>query len=107
MRAIVFIAGNNGQANTNERIAAATKVRAGCLSKVLQGLNRAGLVISQRGLGGGFSLAKRPEEMTIFEIVEAVDPLPQIRTCPLNIKAHGTELCALHRRLDEATATRR
>lgn len=104
LRAIVFMAEKHGQADTNRRIAAATKVPAGYLSKVLQGLSRAGLLVSRRGLGGGFSLAKAPEDMTIFEILEAVEPLPRIHTCPLKIKAHGTNLCALHRRLDEVTA---
>jgi Rrf2 family transcriptional regulator, nitric oxide-sensitive transcriptional repressor len=104
LRAIVFLAEPHGAAQTNQQIAAATKVPAGYLSKVLQGLSRAGLVVSQRGLGGGFALARAPEEMTILEIVEAVDPLPRIRSCPLKIKEHETTLCALHRRLDEATA---
>lgn len=104
LRAIVFMAETHGTAHTNQQIAAATKVPAGYLSKVLQGLSRARLVVSRRGLGGGFALAKAPEGMTILEIVEAVDPLPRIHSCPLKIKEHGTNLCALHRRLDEATA---
>ncbi len=104
LRAIVFMAETHDEAHTNQQIAAATKVPAGYLSKVLQGLTRSGLVVSWRGLGGGFALAKAPEEMTILEIVDAVDPLPRIHSCPLQIKEHGTNLCALHRRLDEATA---
>lgn len=94
-----------GEANTTGRIAAMTKVPAGYLSKVLQNLARAGLVVSQRGLGGGFTLTKPSDEMTIYEIVQAVDPLPRIRSCPLKLKEHAKELCALHRRLDDATAT--
>jgi Rrf2 family protein len=104
LRAIVFMAETHDAAHTNQQIAAVTKVPAGYLSKVLQGLSRAGLVVSRRGLGGGFALARAPEEMTVLEIVEAVDPLPRIHSCPLKIKEHGTKLCALHRRLDEATA---
>jgi hypothetical protein len=34
-----------------------------------------------------------------------LDPIERIRTCPLKIKAHGTTLCALHRKLDDAIAT--
>jgi Rrf2 family transcriptional regulator, nitric oxide-sensitive transcriptional repressor len=104
LRAIVFMAETQGTAHTTEQIAAATKVPAGYLSKVLQGLSRAGLVVSRRGLGGGFALAKAPEEITILEVVEALDPLPRILSCPLKIKEHESNLCALHRRLDEATA---
>jgi Rrf2 family protein len=70
----------------------------------MQGLARQGLVNSQRGLHGGFSLARAPEEMTIYEVVQAVDPIPRITRCPLNLPAHKHELCALHCRLDEAAA---
>ncbi|MCA9817717.1 MAG: Rrf2 family transcriptional regulator, partial [Cyanobacteria bacterium HKST-UBA01] len=75
------------------------------LSKVLQSLSRAGLVKSQRGLGGGFSLAKAPATTTILEIINAVDPIKRIETCPLDLSSHGVVLCALHKRLDEAIAS--
>lgn len=66
----------------------------GYLSKVLQSLARAGLITSQRGLGGGFRLAKPPNAITIYEVVQAVDAGPRIRECPLHL--------ALHARLDAA-----
>ncbi|MEZ4537577.1 MAG: Rrf2 family transcriptional regulator [Cyanobacteriota/Melainabacteria group bacterium] len=74
LRAMVFLAMNQDNAQVTERIAGGTKVPASYLSKVLQSLSRAGLVKSQRGLGGGFSLAKAPESTTILEIINAVDP---------------------------------
>jgi Rrf2 family nitric oxide-sensitive transcriptional repressor len=72
------------------------------LSKVLQGLSRSGIVRSQRGVGGGISLGKTPEELTILDVVSAVEPLERIITCPVGLQAHGMRLCTLHRRLDEA-----
>lgn len=104
LRAIVFLAMNTGAAYTTQQISGATKVPAAYLSKVLQSLVRAGLIQSQRGLGGGFILSKSAEDLTILEVLNAVDPLQRIRTCPLGIEAHGTILCALHKRLDDATA---
>ena len=74
------------------------------LSKVLQSLGRAGLVNSQRGIGGGISLAKDPAELTILEVVNAVDPIVRIERCPLGLAAHGVNLCPLHRRVDQALA---
>jgi DNA-binding IscR family transcriptional regulator len=47
-------------------------------------------------------LAKEPAELTILEVVNAVDPIQRIRECPLGLVAHGTHLCPLHRRLDNA-----
>jgi len=70
----------------------------------LQSLAHAGVVRSQRGLGGGMSLAKTPEELTILEVVNAVEPIQRIKTCPLGLAAHGVRLCPLHKRVDNALA---
>ncbi len=104
LRAILFMAEDSEHAHTTGQIAKETQVPAGYLSKVLQNLSRANLVTSQRGLGGGFTLTKDPSELTVYEIVQAVDPLPRILTCPLKRKDHGKNLCPLHRKLDDATA---
>ena len=105
LRAVVHLARFPDSPQTNRQIAEATWVPEGYLSKVLQGLTRAGMISSHRGLYGGFLLIRPPEELTIYEVAKAVDPLPRIRTCPLGLKSHGPNLCPLHRRLDEAMAT--
>ena len=104
LRAIVFLADKSPESRTVEQIALATKVPHAYLSKVMQSLNRGGLVRSQRGLHGGFSLAKSPDKLTILEVVTAVDPIRRIRHCPLDLKSHGVRLCPLHRRMDNALA---
>jgi Rrf2 family protein len=103
LRAIVHLAAQGGRPQTTQQIAAVTRVPAGYLSKVMQGLSRAKLVHSQRGLHGGFTLAVAAADLTVFDVVEAVDPLPRIRRCPLGLKGH-LNLCPLHRRLDSALA---
>jgi len=103
LRAIVYLA-DQGEARTTQEIAAATLVPASYLSKVMQALSRARVVRSQRGLHGGFTLAKEPDELSVWDVIEAVDPIQRIRTCPLGLKAHGAKLCPLHRRLDDALA---
>jgi len=45
---------------------------------------------------------KPPEELTILDVVNAVDPIQRINSCPLDLKTHGGHLCALHRRMDNA-----
>ena len=112
LRAMVHLAGaalNEGGAEfqlpqTAQQIGAATQVPVGYLSKVLQRLSAMDLITSQRGLGGGFKLARSPEEITIYEVLQAVDPLPRIRRCPLGLAAHSANLCPLHKRLDDAMA---
>jgi Rrf2 family protein len=104
LRAAVCLASNREAPMTTQQIAAMAKVPAGYLSKVLQAMGRAGLVDSTRGLGGGFVLMRDPKDLTIYEVIEAVDPVQRIHTCPLGIKSHGENLCPLHRRLDDAMA---
>jgi len=71
---------------------------------VLQSLARADVVKSHRGVKGGFTLVKAPEQITVLEVVNAVDPLRRIERCPLDFETHGSVLCPLHRRLDDAMA---
>ena len=105
LRAIVYLAGDPDAARTSGQISEVTKVPQAYLSKVLKGLSEAGLLSSQRGVGGGFVLARKPAELTILEVVNAVDPIRRIRTCPLGISTHGSRLCPLHRRVDDALAS--
>jgi Rrf2 family protein len=103
LRAIVYLA-DQEVARTTMEIAKTTHVPAGYLAKVMQSLSRAGLVKSQRGLNGGFTLAHDPRELSILVVVNAVDPIQRIAECPLGIPSHGRRLCPLHHRLDEAAA---
>lgn len=105
LRAIVTIAQHDGKPCTARQIAEITQVPAAYLSKLMQGLVRNGLVNSQRGLHGGFVLTQDPEALTIWDIVDAVEPIKRIHDCPLGIQSHGANLCPLHRRLDKAMET--
>jgi len=102
LRAMVYLAQEPDRSHTNQQIARITRVPIGYLAKVLQNLSKAGLITSRRGLGGGFTLARPAEEITIYEVVQAVDPIPRITSCPLKLKAHRDKLCPLHQRLDNA-----
>jgi Rrf2 family protein len=102
LRAAAALAGQPDQPMVTSRLAELTRVPAGYLAKVMQSLGRAGLVNSARGVGGGFTLARPATEISIYDIVQAVDPLQRIRTCPLGLANHGVRLCPLHKRLDDA-----
>lgn len=104
LRAMIYLAQNTESPQPTEEIAKVTKVPAAYLSKVLQSMAKSGLVISQRGLHGGFRLGKSPDEVNILDIVNSVDPIKRIQSCPLGLKSHGTHLCPLHRRMDNAMA---
>ena len=102
LRSVVFLAMRRGAPQTAQQISNETKVPIDYLFKVLQSLNRAGLVQAQRGKNGGFSLVNDPAEISIYDVVQAVEPIKRIPKCPLGLKAHGVRLCSLHRKLDDA-----
>ncbi|MGD1070083.1 MAG: Rrf2 family transcriptional regulator [Bryobacteraceae bacterium] len=102
LRAMVELATRTGEARTAQEIAQASRVPLDYLSKVLNSLVRAGIVSGQRGRGGGFQVVRPVNEITVLEVVSAVDPLRRIRSCPLGLQAHGENLCPLHRKLDDA-----
>lgn len=104
LRVVVFLASIGGKIATTRQIAAATHVPEGYLAKILQILSRANIVSSQRGLHGGSVLARDPASLTVYEVMQTVSPMPRIHTCPLGIASHGTNLCPVHRRLDDAMA---
>jgi Rrf2 family protein len=90
IRALAYLATTPGRAVAGAReIARAENIPAPILGKVLQELVRKGLLESRRGPGGGFRLARRPELITLRDVVAAVDGLDQFLEC-----AVGLERCA-------------
>lgn len=102
LRAMTCLAEQPSQLLTTQWIAETSRVPSDYLAKVLNSLADADLVLSQRGRHGGFSLARPAEELTVLEIVNAVDPIRRIVNCPLDRPEHGEHLCPLHRELDNA-----
>lgn len=103
LRIVTWLAGVPNSSESADRLSEQTKVPRRYLQKVLQDLVAAELVTSRSGPGGGYTLARRPEDITILAVVNAVDPLQRIRHCPLGLKSH-TSLCPLHAELDRAFA---
>jgi Rrf2 family protein len=104
LRAIVFLGNQAGAACTTAQLAGEIDAPPSYLAKVMKGLTRAGIVGSQRGLHGGFTLSSEPSELTILEVVNAVDAFQRIPQCPLGRPAHTSGLCPLHRRMDNVMA---
>jgi Rrf2 family protein len=75
------------------------------LAKIFQNLAKAGLVRSVRGAGGGFALAKSPAEISVLEIVEAVEGRIVFQRCkqdkPECEHVGGCALCGLFERAQD------
>lgn len=67
------------------------------LTKIFQKLNDAGLLTSQRGPKGGVALTKAADEVTLYEIVVAIDGDDLFQECVLGLPGCGdAEPCPLH-----------
>ena len=102
LRAVVWLAQHPAEPQKAKDIAAGIKAAPGYLVKVLQELTKAGILSTRRGSQGGFTLESDPSVLTALEVINAIDPLERIRSCPLDLDSHGEELCPIHRRIDDA-----
>ena len=54
------------------------------LAKIISQLSVAGLIHTARGAHGGVSLAKNPEEISVLEVIEAIDGPVMLNECTTN-----------------------
>ena len=71
LRALVCLAkkAGDGSVMTIDEVANAEEIPAKFLAQIMAELRRGGLVSSRRGKEGGYFLAKRPEEVSLHEVI--------------------------------------
>ena len=104
LRAVLIVASRGGQACPSREIAEVTRVPGPYLSKLMQSLVKSGLLTAQRGPNGGFQLSHSPEDVSLLDIVNSLEPVQRITACPLGIACDSGNLCPLHRSVDDAVA---
>ncbi|RMF68984.1 MAG: SUF system Fe-S cluster assembly regulator [Alphaproteobacteria bacterium] len=75
------LAERSGEQMNAASLAAATGVPQPTVAKLLNALARAGVLVSRRGVGGGFTLARKPDAITLREVIEAADGPIALVTC--------------------------
>jgi Rrf2 family protein len=67
------------------------------LGKVLQLLSREGLVLSQKGLGGGFRLARSADAISLYEVVDPIEHVSRWSGCFMGQgECTDRDPCAVH-----------
>jgi Rrf2 family protein len=67
------------------------------VAKILQDLVRQGLLISAKGRGGGFALARPADQITIYDIVELIDGADALKQCIVGMeKCDDNQPCPQH-----------
>ena len=75
------------------------------VGKVLSTLSQAGLISGTRGPGGGFTFAKPPEEVTLYDVYTLFEREDESDHCPFGGGVCGAgDKCPLHDRLVEVQA---
>ena len=84
-----------GAENLAKRIDAPTNY----LGKSLQHLALQGLVVSQKGFGGGFRLGKNPRQITLYDVVKSTENVSRWSQCAFELKScSDSTACPVHNR---------
>jgi Rrf2 family protein len=97
VRAVAELAAANGEKPVKaERVATAQSIPLNFLENILGELRHAGIVRSQRGAEGGFRLAKPAEQVTVADVIRAVEgPLASVRGGPPEDAAYAGAAASL------------
>jgi len=103
LRAMACLA-MGGSVMTAPALAAQARIPATYLSKVLRMLSVAKLVRGRRGIGGGYELAKSSKEISLLQVIDAIDGVSTAGASELSRPKGDAapRLNDLHGRIDEA-----
>lgn len=85
-----FLVANPAQRYSASQIAKKIHLPIPTVSKILKLLNEARLVNSSRGVNGGYQLSRSPAQITLADVVTAIDGKPAITECNM-----GVDVCSL------------
>lgn len=69
------------EARSSQHVAARTGIPLPTVAKLMKNLNKAGLVASRRGAGGGYSLGREATEITLADVIQAVEGPIALTAC--------------------------
>ncbi len=88
VRAVLFLSGlDNGRRAPTSEIARKQHIPPSFLAKIVSQLSVAGVVQTSRGARGGVSLARAADEISLLEVVEAIDGPIMLNECVFDANA--------------------
>jgi len=98
LQAVVYLAlKKEGERVSIKELAKKLKIPYHFLGKIMQDLSRKGLLVSEKGPRGGFALAMPASQITLLQIVKAIDGDDFTRTCVMGFpECSGKHPCAIH-----------
>jgi Rrf2 family protein len=96
VRAILRIAESHGGPPVSiATIAEEQAISGKYLEQVISPLRRSGLVVSQKGVKGGYTLAEDPAQITLWDVIQALDSHPHLVECIEEPGSCSREDCCL------------
>jgi Rrf2 family protein len=98
VRCILYLCGRkDGVISMADEISSAMNVPKSFASKILQKLSRAGIVASHQGVKGGFSIARKPRDISLLDIVTVIEGPLALNICLESHRACDlSEGCPVH-----------
>jgi Rrf2 family protein len=97
IRCVLCLAESGKETVMMNEIADKAKIPKSFLAKILQRLAKAGIVTSLRGVKGGFKLAKKAADISLLDVVEAMEGTVAMNLCAVDKKACGmSRTCSVH-----------
>jgi Rrf2 family protein len=105
LHAMILVGRSQGNSVNVDEIAKITESSRHHVAKVMQRLAKENYVGSYRGPNGGFFLAKKPEEITLLEIYEAIEGKVIATECPMDKKVCNFNQCFFNNLTYDMTLT--
>ncbi len=97
IRCVYYLAGKKSGVTMVEEISKEMNIPKSFLAKILQKLGKVSLVKSYRGVKGGFILARAPQEISLLEVIEAVQGPVAMNICAIDkALCKRSNACAIH-----------
>jgi Rrf2 family protein len=97
IRCVYYLSGKAGSVTMVDEISREMGIPKSFLAKILQKLSKADIVKSYRGVKGGFEIAKDPGEITLLNVIEAVQGPVAMNICALDHALCGySSTCSIH-----------
>ncbi len=102
LRALCAIAKNGKEVTSVAQLVAVLKMPRSFLRKIMQKISKTGLIVSSKGKGGGFVLARNPKDIYLTDLIRIFQGELKINECSFKKKkCPQVAVCALKKKIDK------
>ncbi len=97
IRCVYYLAGKENEVIMVDEISREMRMPKSFIAKILQRLSKAGIVDSYVGVKGGFYLAKKPQQISLYDVIIAIEGPIAMNRCTVNKRICSlSTTCRIH-----------